>query len=192
MATDAKVKVTLDTKKALEDLRTLIREGETAAGRISGKAQGKGRGAAASDLGKGFGLGAGFALGRKIAGSVGIFSSIGDVVGEAFSGVRADFDAWSTAPLSRARSAARAETVQNFALQAYHSNSTTDAKSYFNTILRAKHIPQQQGASDINKALGGSRGVDPDLKGPLDKLIDAVVTEISDGFTSVLKALFGF
>ena len=92
MTEKAQVKVELDTKPAKRKLRDLGRAGEAAAGRINKKGASGKAGSFGGSLAQGFGFGAGFGLGKKIAGSVGIFSAIGDVVGDATVGLRAQMD----------------------------------------------------------------------------------------------------
>ncbi len=191
MAQGANVKVELDTKPAQKKLRDLSRQGEATARRVSGGTGEGGTTGFGSGIVQGFGVGAGFGIGKKIAGSVGVFSAIGDVIGDATSGIVADIDAGITAPQARARKAARDETVQAFSLHAGLTGDTSGAKEYFNTILKAKHLPQQMGASQLNQALGGSRAVSPDLKGPLDRLLEGIIEKIGSGFDMILGALTG-
>ena len=187
MAKGAVTKLKLDTDQAHRDLKALAREGEATTGRINRK----GKGGGGSAFGKGFGAGAGFALGKKIASSVGFFSSIGDIASDALSGIQADVDYSMGAHLSRAKKSAREETVSAFALQAYHSGSTDSAKQFYNNILRNRHKPEQEGASAIMREIGGSRGLDEDLKTPFNRFIDGTIEEIRTGFQRVLEALGG-
>ena len=191
MAKGAVTKLKIDTDQAHRDLKELAREGEATAGRINRKGKGAGKGGTGGAFGKGFGAGAGFSLGKKIAGSVGFFSSIGDIASDAFSGISADVDVGLGAQLSRAKKGAREEAVQEMAMFTYHAGSTDGAKRFYNNILRNKHKPLQQGAADIMVATGGSRGLDPDLKTPFDKITSNVTDTIKDGFTRLLEALGG-
>ena len=191
MAKGAVTKLKLDTDQAHRDLKELAREGEAPAGRLNRKGKGAGKGGGGGAFGKGFGAGAGFALGKKIAGSVGFFSSVGDIASDAFSGISADIDTGLGAQLSRAKKAAREETVQSMSMQTYHANNADGAKQFYNNILRNKHKPLQQGASEIRKATGGSRGLDPDLKTPFDKITSNVTDAIKDGFSKLQEALGG-
>lgn len=188
MVKEAKIKVSLDTKKAKQDLRDLGKQGEAAAGRVAGGVRGEKGG---SSIAKGFGIGAGFAIGKRLAGSAGFFSSITDVMGEVVSGIGADFDKWSTAPIQRAKKGARDQTSQDMALLTYYSGDTTAAKAYYNQVLEMKHLPQQVGATEIQKALAGGRAESPEGMGPLDKLLNTVVDSIVSGFTSIRELLGG-
>jgi len=190
MAKGAVTKLKLDTDRAQRDLKELARQGEATTGRINRKGKG-GRGGGGSAFGKGFGAGAGFALGKKIAGSVGFFSSIGDIASDALSGVQADVDYSLGAQLSRAKKSAREETIAAFAMTSYHAGNADDAKQFYNNILRSRHKPQQEGAAAIMQAIGGSRGLDEDLKTPFDKFTDGTIEEIRTGFQRLLEALGG-
>lgn len=189
MADRAITKLKLDTDQAQRDLKAMAREGEATTGRINRK--GRGRGSGGGAFGKGFSAGAGFAFGKKIAGSVGFFSSIGDVAGDTLSGISADVDYALGGHLARAKKAAREETVNEMALLTYHSGNTDAAKQFYNNILRNRHKPEQQGAAMIMKEIGGSRGLDEDLKTPFDKFAQGAIDEIRTGFQRILEALGG-
>lgn len=189
MTQEASVKVALDTEQAKRDLRELGKQGEATARRIDGRS---GRGGAGGSLAKGFGLGAGFALGKRVAGSVGVFSAIGDVMENAFSGVTAKVDSAIGAPDARAKKSAREETVQNYALQVGMGSDLSQAKSFYNQVLNLKHRPQQEGAAALNSALGGDttrkKGED---KGVFDGFIDTIVGSIDSGFELLRSVISG-
>lgn len=189
MAKGAVTKLKLDTDQAHRDLKEMAREGEATTGRINRKA--KGRGAGGSAFGKGFGAGAGFALGKKIAGSVGFFSSIGDITSDALSGVQADVDYIAGGHLSRAKKAAREETVREMSMNYQHSGNVDSTKQFYNNILRNRHNPEQEAASSTMRAIGGSRGLDDDLKTPFDKFSEGVIEATRVGFQKLLEALGG-
>jgi len=193
MVKGAHVKVALDTEPAKKDLRELGKQGEATARRVNRRTKGTagGAGGGSGGFGQGFGLGAGFALGRKVAGSVGVFSAVGEVMGEKFAGLGEKVGGALGVYEARARKGAREETSQAFALQAYYADDTARAKEFYNSILSAKHMPQQLGAHAINTALTRGDAVAPELKGPLDKLLDPIVDKISSGFDMVIKALGG-
>jgi len=189
MAKGAVTKLKLDTDQAHRDLKELAREGEATTGRINRKAGGRGSGGSA--FGKGFGAGAGFALGKKIAGSVGFFSSIGDIASDALSGIQADVDYSLGAQLSRAKKGARDETVSEMAFATYHAGNTDAAKQFYNNILRNQHKPEQEGAAKIMQAIGGARGLDDDLKTPFDNFVEKIIAHHKSMLQQLLEALGG-
>lgn len=191
MAQGANIKVELDTKPAKKKLQQLGKEGEATARRVGGGKE-SGSGGFGGGLAQGFGVGAGFGLGKKIAGAVGVFSATGDVIGEAFSGVTAMVDSEIGAPAARAKMAARNETVANYAFAAGVTGSTADAKEYFNNILKAKHMPLEQGAADIRAATGGTKGSEMNIsRNPLDHVFDGIVSQIESGFEGIIRAVKG-
>jgi len=189
MAKGAVTKLQLDTDQAHRDLKELAREGEATAGRVNRK--GGSTGGQGGSFGKGFSAGAGFALGKRVASSVGFFSAVGDVASDALSGVQADVDYSLGAQVSRARKSAREETVSQMAFQAYHSGSTDSSKQFFNSILRNRHQPREEGAARIMQATGGTRGLDSDNKTKFDEFTERAVDEIKTQFQKILETLGG-
>ncbi|MCH7511257.1 MAG: hypothetical protein IIB19_02710 [Chloroflexi bacterium] len=189
MAKGAVTKLKLDTTRAHRDLKELAREGEATTGRINRK--GRGRGDGGSAFGKGFGAGAGFALGKKIAGSVGFFSSIGDIASDALSGIQADVDYGLGAQLSRAKMEARERTVQEYGLTNYYSDQSAATKQFYNSYLRNVATPRQEGRGRTMKIIGGARGLDEDNKTPFDKFTENAVDAIREGFEKILEKLGG-
>ena len=190
MVRDAKIRVSLDTRKAEADLVDLGKQGEASAARMNSRSK-SGSASSSRAFKKGALAGAGFGLGKRIASSVGFMGSIGDVLGESLSGVKADFDKWTTAPKSRAERGAREETAQNTALMAYHSGNTTASKEYYNQVLNTKHLPQQIGSQNIMQALGGGRAASVNGMGPLDDLINKIIAPIREGFLGINSLLGG-
>jgi len=192
MVKDAKIRVSLDTKSAEADLRDLGKQGEETAARINQQAKGGGGNTGAGGtFKKGAIAGVGFGLGRRIAGATGFMGSINEVISETFSGQAADFDKWVGAAKARATKGARDETAQNTALLAYHTGDTTASKAYYDQVLQVKHMPQQIGAANIQKALGGGRGESPDGMGPIDKILENITGAIKDGFNGITKLIGG-
>ena len=187
----ANIKVELNTKPAQKKLQQLGKQGEATARRISAGRETGGAGFGGG-LVQGFGVGTGFALGKKVAGSVGVFSAIGDVVGEAFSGVTAIVDSGLEAPAARAKKAAREDTVSKFALQAGLSNDTTAARAYYNNALAARFGPEAEGAAAIRTATAGSKASGLNTsRNPLDHVFDGIMSKIESGFESLINAVKG-
>ena len=192
MATGANIKIELNTKPAQKKLQELGKQGEAAARRVSGGRETGGAGFGRG-LAGGFGLGAGFALGKKVAASVGVFSAIGDVVGESLSGVSAMVDQAFGAQDARAKKAARQDTIDNYAMQVGLTGNKADAKEYYNNVLRTKFGPIETGASAIREATGGSQGSGRmnTSRNPLDHVFDGIISKIEWGFEQIIAVVKG-
>jgi len=179
----------LDTRKAESDLKDLGKQGEQAARRINDQTTGK----SSKGMGgfkKGALMGAGFAIGKKIAGQVGLFGGIGDIVSDKFSGLKADLDIGMGA---RARAGAREETIRETSMLTYHTGDDAAAKGFYNQVLNTKHIPQQFGANKVAKAIGGkaSSSADPETANPLENMLDTITETLRDGFEQIKKVIGG-
>ena len=177
MATEAKVRVRIDTKQAKKGLRDLGKEGTAAAGRIGRDVRG--------GLGRGFALGAGMALGVRAARSISA-GGIGDQFSERTSGIVAQADALLGAPDARARKAAREEVKNSNAEIVGRTGSTADAKRQFDAIL-PRHQAREQGASDINKELGGYVLTSEEME-KLKALFAPTTEAITEGLQKVADA----
>jgi hypothetical protein len=187
---EATVKVKLDTDQAKAELQGFTKEGRATADRINEDVSGKrGRGGLGGGLGLGIGVGLGVQAARSVAG--GLTAGFGDVFGELTSPFRAQADAFIGGPEARARARARQETTALFNRQVGESNNTDAAKQHFNNILESRIRAEELGASRINEALGGGRGVDSNGEGAIDKVINPIVTAIKEGFTDIISAVGG-
>lgn len=185
MATEAKVRVRIDTKQAKKGLRDLGKEGAAAAGRIGRDAGGR----AGGGLRKGFMLGAGLGLGVKAARAIEA-GSIGDVAGEFIAGPAAAFDLAVSAPEARAKKAARQEVSASLAEITGRTKNTSDAVAVYNNIL-PRHLARTQGAALIQAALTDG---DPAVKEAEDinKFSDQVIDALFGGIKRIIEAIGSF
>jgi len=146
MAKSAKIKVQLDTKQALAQLRDLTKKGAATAGRIGGKIRGVvGRGLGAVGLGGAIGAGLGAVQGATASG-------VGDIAGEVFGGIGANINdrfLGDHDDNARANKGAREEVVKAFGAIAGHRGSVPpEAEKYFQQV-KALRLEQEKGRSLI-------------------------------------------
>jgi len=187
----AKVRVRLDTAQAKSQLKGLAKEGEATAGRISDKL---GKGSSISgNLAKGAVVGAGFALGSSAVRGIGsVFTSgLGEVFSERLSGLAGDVNAFVGVPDARARQRSLEETRNLFGTTVGQSGQLTDARGYFNSILKLRQR-EEIGKNRIQRAFGGSgggKGKGSEADGLVGALVDPIVTSIRDGFQGIIDFL---
>ena len=190
MAKGAKAKVRLDTKSAERKLRDIGKQGKAAAGRVQQKAnEGGGVG-----FGGGFGLGAAAAVGvgaaKRAAGSM--FGSVGDIIGEKTAGLRSIGDAALGGPEARGRKQAREETADAWAeIAARTGDGNSPAIRAYHKNISDMRVKTEQGRNKVEQILthGGST---IDSEDPFDKILDAIVGAIQDGFLNLITRLTGF
>lgn len=176
MTQEAKIKVRLDTSQAEAALRGVSASGEAAARRVSREVE---------DESGGAGLGGALLRGGALGlGALGVGAaargSIGDVLAEGTSSIRASIDLGIGGPEARAAAAAREQTKQAFAASVGFTGDAESARGYFNQIrqLRERY---EVGAAQIDRALGG----DPvDL---LQTVTDRITSAIRDGFSEIVS-----
>lgn len=184
----AKVRVKLDTSQAKAQLQGLAKEGEATAGRISDRLS---KGSSISgNLAKGATLGAGFALGAGAIKSVGstLTSGFSDVFSEGISGLTADFDGAIGAPDARARQRALEETRGIFAGSVGQTGQLSDARGYFNSVLKFRQ-QEEAGKNRIQSELGGLGGKGGEREGIIGSVVDPLVGAIRDGFQGLIDFL---
>lgn len=192
---EAKVKLRIDTSKAKADLQQVTKEGEATTGRISRRMRERGGGGAAGGGLRGFGLGAG--VGALSATAIGagrraVSGGLGDVFGEVFAGATATADAFLGGPEARAKRQARDEAKVAFKSIVGREGFSPDMIDYHQTILRER-FKDEKGASDIEKFLtGGVEGSVKEAREVLDKLIDAIVGAIKEGFYEIISRALSF
>lgn len=184
---EAKVKVSIDTRQAKTDLQALTREGKTTAGRIGDRINKSG----GTGIGKGFGIGAGIGVGVGVVKRAGsMFGGIGDVIGEATAGWVADIDKAIGGPDARGKMQAREEAAGIFKYQVGRDGDKSGVKQFYNTIV-TERVREEEGRSKAIRAIASGRAASEDDEGPLDKILDAIVNAIQQGFLDMLKAMTG-
>ncbi len=178
---ETKIRVRLDTRQAKTELGGLIREGQSAAGKVATNlrsAVGKGLGA----VGFGGAVGAGFAAVRGAT-----ESGIGDVVGEALGGIGAEAERFflgSMGEEARATRTAREETIQAFGQIAGASNAIPPgARAFFDSV---KSVAQDK---EHGRTLFETEFRGPGIGEMVDKIMAGLRTLLSDAVTHLISKL---
>lgn len=183
MVSEARVRVSLDTKRAKGDLRKLVQEGQRAGSRISGSVSGALR-SGIQMAGLGAGVGAGVAAVRGAASS-----GAGDIASDLFGGWGRSFEHWAfgdNADQARANRVTR-EQMRGFAYQIGDGPMPQPVKNIFDQINKHE-LRRQQGISAIER--------EGDFRISLDKIIsrltDALTTAIMAGAKEISNSLKPF
>lgn len=189
MTRSAKTRVKLDTRPAKERLREIGKEGKAAAGRVN-ESVNRGR----LGFGHGFGLGAAAAIGvgaaRRAGGSM--FGAIGDHISNLTAGTRAVFDAGLGGPTERGKKQAREETANAWAEIVARTGDAhaSNVRNYYNQIKELR-VKTEQGRNAVEQILTRS-GKPLSEDDPLDKVLQAIIDAIKDGFGQLIDRLLGF
>lgn len=179
MASEARVRVSLDTTRAKGDLKRLVNEGQRAGTRISGAVSGAlGRGIQMAGLGAG--VGAGIAAVRGAAAS-----GAGSIASDMFGGWGRSFENWlfgDQADQARANKATRDYLAQNFAYAIGGSDGGVPAsiKNVANQI-NAIEKRRQAGISAIER--------DNDLRISFDEILSKVTTALKEAISDAAKEI---
>lgn len=187
--TETKVRVTLDTRRAQNELRGLTRQAQRTASRIGGgikNAVAKGM----NITGLGVGIGAGVQAVRGAS-----QSGAGDVFGELLGGVGANLAETLFGDLdedARATKAAREDTIQAFGAIAGNMNGgrggiPPGAREYFNNVKQLR-MDEERGREIFEREFRS----DTELGDIVDRVLSGIGTLISEGFTKLGELLNPF
>jgi len=189
--TGAAITVSINKKAAEQDLKELEKSAEGTGGRIGDKGGGKGGIGGGLVGGLGRAMGKGYSLGKRAAHRLGAFNVLNDITTEGLSGVTAAVGLGLGAHDVRAKRRAMADTIANYTDFVAHASGDAQKTAALNEA-HGSYFAQLPGLTASEKAkdeiiakVGGWGESGADLAGPLDRMTNALVTAVGEGFGRV-------
>jgi hypothetical protein len=189
--TGASITVSINKKAAEQDLKELEKTAEGTAGRIGDKGGGKGGIGGGLVGGLSRAMGRGYSLGRRAAHRLGAFSVLNDITSEGLTGLSAAVDLGLGGAEVRAKRQVRDDTLASHtdmlaaaSTKAEKTAARGAAVEHYNTHLPGA-LDRETAKGEIVSLTAGWGDQGATLKGPLDRMTDAITTAISQGFAAV-------